>query len=74
MARAQAAAAGLSGRTALPLITALAAWPFASAPVLEAETGASRAAVQRNMTRFEDMGLVREITGQARFRFWTAAM
>lgn len=64
----------LSGRTPERLVAALTAWPLASAPMLEAETGASRAAVQRNMTRFEDLGLVQEVTGQSRFRYWRLAM
>ncbi|PWR03588.1 hypothetical protein DKT77_05445 [Meridianimarinicoccus roseus] len=66
--------APLSGRTPSRLVAALLDWPLASAPMLEAQTGASRAAVQRNMLRFEDLGLVREVTGQARFRFWRAAV
>ena len=73
-ARAEAAAAGLTGRTPRRLIAALAAWPLVSAPMLEAETGASRAAVQRNLDRLGGMGLVREVTGQQRFRFWKAAL
>ena len=66
--------ADMSGRTPGRLIGALQDWPLVSAPLLEHETGASRAAVQRNMLRFEDLGLVREVTGQARFRFWRAAV
>ena len=37
-------------------------------------TGASRAAVQRNLDSFGARGLVREITGQGRFRMWAAAV
>ncbi|QIE43009.1 hypothetical protein G5B39_13240 (plasmid) [Rhodobacteraceae bacterium SC52] len=66
--------APLSGRTPARLVDALMDWPLVSAPMLEEQTGASRAAVQRNMLRFEDMGLVREVTGQSRFRFWRAAV
>ncbi|WP_424989950.1 helix-turn-helix domain-containing protein [Fluviibacterium sp. S390] len=66
--------AGMSGRTPKQLVNALMAWPLVSAPMLESETGASRAAVQRNMLRFEDLGLVREVTGQSRFRFWRLEM
>lgn len=73
-AQARAQTAPLSGRTPGRLIDALAAWPIVSAPMLAAQTGASRAAVQRNMIRFEDLGLVRELTGQTRFRFWRAAL
>jgi Fic family protein len=34
----------------------------------EALTGASRATVQRNLKWKEDRGLIREVTGQGRFR------
>ncbi|OSP56001.1 hypothetical protein [Pseudoruegeria sp. SK021] len=72
--RAGEAIKDLSGRTPRHLVQALTQWPLASAPMLEHETGSSRAAVQRNMTRFEGLGLVREVTGQSRFRFWQAAV
>jgi Fe2+ or Zn2+ uptake regulation protein len=41
-----------------------------SAPMAEALTGASRAAVQRNLAWMEARGLIREVTGQGRFRMW----
>jgi len=72
--RAAQATAHLSGRTPERLITALVDWPLVSAPLLEQQTTASRAAVQRNMLRFQELGLVREVTGQSRFRFWRAAV
>ena len=34
--------------------------------------GASRAAVQRCLAWIGDHGLIREVTGQARFRMWGA--
>jgi len=71
---AQARISELSGRTPAALVRALGEWPLASAPVLEIATGASRAAVQRNIRRLEAAGLVREVTGQARFRFWQIAL
>ncbi|WP_313137851.1 hypothetical protein [Paracoccus jeotgali] len=40
----------------------------------QALTGASRAAVQRNLAWMESRELVREITGQGRFRMWRAAV
>jgi Fic family protein len=40
----------------------------------EAETGASRAAVQRNLDVLVARGLVREVTGQGRFRVWAAVV
>jgi len=73
-ARADAAMARLSGRTPPALRVALADWPLLSAPMAEALTGASRAAVQRNLAWMEDHGLIREMTGQGRFRMWRAAV
>lgn len=71
-ARALAETADLSGRTPARLIAALAAQPMLAASQAEAETGASRAAVQRNLDVLMARGLVREVTGQGRFRVWTA--
>ncbi len=65
--------ADLSGKTPRALIAALIATPVLSAQTAEAHTGASRAAVQRNLSLFAKRGLVREITGQKRYRFWGAA-
>jgi Fic family protein len=50
----------------------LAEWPVVSAPMAETLTGASRAAVQRNLAWMETRGLIREVTGQGRFRIWRA--
>ena len=62
--------AQLSGRTPVALRKAFSQWPLLSAPMAEAMTGASRAAVQRNLTWLEERGLIREMTGQGRFRMW----
>lgn len=64
----------LSGRTPPRLIEVLASWPMVSAPLAEDLTEASRAAVQRNFDLFSRRGLVREVTGQGRYRVWTAAL
>ncbi|MDX2482913.1 MAG: helix-turn-helix domain-containing protein, partial [Pseudodonghicola sp.] len=72
--RAQDSIADLSGRTPPALITLFEAWPQVSAPMAEAETGASRAAVQRNLNRLVQRGLIREITGQGRYRVWAARL
>ena len=72
--RAARATADLSGRTPPRLIAALADHPVLAAPVAEAATGASRAAVQRNLDRLAARGLVREVTGQGRYRLWAAAL
>ncbi|MGL5011577.1 MAG: helix-turn-helix domain-containing protein, partial [Paracoccaceae bacterium] len=70
--RAAAATADLQGRTPAQLIAALAAYPMLGAAQAEAETGASRAAVQRNLDVLTARGLAREVTGQERFRVWAA--
>ncbi|WP_420583976.1 helix-turn-helix domain-containing protein [Ruegeria sp.] len=72
--RARDATSGLSGRTPPLLIDVLTAWPMVSAPLAEELTKASRAAVQRNIDRFTRRGLIREVTGQGRYRVWTAAL
>ncbi|MGV8987241.1 MAG: helix-turn-helix domain-containing protein [Cypionkella sp.] len=68
------ALADCSGRTPQLLAGLLATWPMVSAPMAEAQTGASRAAVQRNMALLEARGLIREITGQGSYRLWTAKL
>lgn len=73
-ARATAATRDLQGRTPGLLIAALAAHPVLGAPQAEVETGASRAAVQRNLDLLATRGLVREVTGQGRFRIWAAKL
>lgn len=62
----------LSGRTPPALRAALTEWPLVSAPMAETLIGASRAAVQRNLAWMEMRGLIREVTGQGRFRMWRA--
>ena len=69
-ARAQAMMAQLSGRTPSALRRVLTEWALVSAPMAEALTGASRAAVQRNLAWMQQQGLICEITGQGRFRMW----
>ncbi len=72
--RAAAEMAPLSGRTPPALRAALADWPLVSAPMAEVLTGMSRAAVLRNLVWMETRGLIREVTGQGRFRMWRAAV
>lgn len=71
-ARAEAEMASLSGKTPATLRRILTEWPLVSAPMAEALTGVSRAAVQRNLAWMEERGLIREITGQGRYRMWRA--
>lgn len=70
--RADAATRDLSGRVPARLLDVLETWPLVPAPLAQAETGASRAAVQRNLDTLAARGLVRELTGQGRFRVWAA--
>lgn len=69
-ARAENIMAHLSGRTPVALRRVFAEWPLVSAPMAEAMTEASRAAVQRNLAWMEAKDLIREVTGQGRFRMW----
>ena len=66
--RAEAMMAPLSGRTPPALRAVLTEWPLVSAPMAETLTGASRAAVQRNLVWMEARGLICEVTGQRRAR------
>lgn len=72
--RTLAALKDCSGRTPGELVQVFAQWPMVSAPMVEAQTGASRAAVQRNFDLMMSRGVIREITGQGRYRIWTAAL
>jgi hypothetical protein len=71
--RAEAEMTSLSGKTPRALRAVLTEWPLVSAPMAEALTGASRAAVQRNLAWMEARGLIREVTGQGRYRMWRIA-
>ena len=62
----------LSGKTPPTLRRIMTEWPLVSAPMAETLSGASRAAVQRNLAWMEGRGLIREVTGQGRFRMWRA--
>jgi Fe2+ or Zn2+ uptake regulation protein len=53
--------------------TALPSTASVAANLAEALTGASRAAVSRNLAWLEARGLIREVTGQGRFRMWCTA-
>ncbi len=72
--RGEAETADLSGRTPARLIATLAAQPMLGAALAETETRASRAAVLRNLDLLTARGLVREVTGQGRFRVWAAKL
>lgn len=72
--RARSVMAPLSGRTSSALRSVLTEWPIVSAPMAETLTHVSRAAVQRNLAWMESKGLIREVTGQGRFRVWRASV
>ncbi len=72
--RAGEALADLSGRVPRLLLDCLARHLMVSAPQAETESGASRAAVERNLTLLVSRGIAREVTGAGRFRVWTAAI
>lgn len=67
-ARAEVEMTPLSGRTPPALRAVLTEWPLVSATMAETMTGASRAAVQRNLAWMEARQLIREETGQGRYR------
>lgn len=73
-AAANTALADLQGRVPALLVQLFADLPSVSAPLAESRSGASRAAVQRNLTQMQARGLIRETTGQSRYRTWTAAL
>ncbi|MCL6282704.1 hypothetical protein M3P21_04100 [Ruegeria sp. 2012CJ41-6] len=66
------ATAGLSGRTPPLLIAALLRYPILSAELAAEAADCSRPSARRNLTLFHELGLIREVTGQERYRFWAA--
>jgi hypothetical protein len=65
--------APLSGKTPPMLREVFTSWPLASVQMAEKLTGAHRATVQRNIDWMEERGLIREVTGQGRYRMWRIA-
>ena len=62
--------APLSGKTPPMLRDLFTSWPLVSVQMAEKLTGAHRATVQRNIDWMEEKDLVREVTGQGRYRMW----
>jgi hypothetical protein len=62
--------APLSGKTPPMLLDLFTSWPLVSVQMAERLTGAHRATVQRNIDWMEGQGLIREVTGQGRYRMW----
>jgi len=69
-AAAERAMAPLSGKTPPMLRGLFTSWPLVSVQLAEKLTGAHRATVQRNIDWMEEQCLIREITGQGRYRMW----
>ena len=70
--KARAAITDLSGRTPARLVDCLMRWTHVSVALAEAETATSRASCQRNLDLLAERGLIRELTGQGRYRVWAA--
>jgi len=70
--RAERASAGLSGKTPALLIEALQAVPALSARMVAQACSCDKATARRNLNRFAKRGLIREITGQGRYKVWVA--
>lgn len=72
--RAAQTLADLQGRTPALLLASLGEWPMVTSGLAERLTGANKATVLRNLSLMQARGLVREVTGQGRYRVWTAAI
>lgn len=73
-ARAEAAIADLSGKTPPRLVEALTASVAITATQAARRCGVSKTAVTRSLAVLKDRGVAREISGQARFQVWVAAL
>lgn len=71
-AEARQATAGIRGGNAGRVIAVLAARPLVSAEDVAAGAGISRMTAERMLNKMTAMGVIREITGAARFRLWRA--
>lgn len=72
--KAIAATQDLSGRTPPQLIAALMRHPVLSGDLVAENAGCSLPSARRNLVLFQERGLIREVTGQERYRFWTASV
>lgn len=71
---AREATAAIKGQNPARIITVLAAHPVLHTAQVEELAAISRDTAERLLSRLQDMGLVREITGTRRFRLWVAAL
>jgi hypothetical protein len=72
--RAEGEIADLQGRTPGLLVPIFAAWPMVTAPMAQELSGASRASIQRNLDLLTARHITREVTGQGRYRVWSARL
>ncbi len=72
--RAGRATAQLSGKTPLRLISALLETPALSASMVARACRCDKATARRNLNRFAKLGLIREITGQGRYKVWVVLL
>lgn len=72
--KAKAETAQIKGDTPARIIDALVAKPLCSTEMVEQKLGVSRDTAERVLRRLHEMGVVREITGAARFRLWAARL
>jgi hypothetical protein len=70
--RADAIAAAMKGTTPVRLVALLARRPALGAPEAAQALGLSDSAASRALDRLAEAGVAREMTGQGRFRAWTA--
>ncbi|MFD1798027.1 helix-turn-helix domain-containing protein [Paracoccus aurantiacus] len=74
VARAEPATDRMKGRAAARAVAVLTAHPVVSTLLIEREAAVSRDTAERLLLRLQELGLVREITGGRRYRFWCAAV
>lgn len=67
-------AAQIKGDTPARIIDALLAKPLCSTEMVEQAVGVSRDTAERVLRRLHQLGVIREITGNARFRIWSAGL
>lgn len=64
----------LSGRTPPILLRAILVLPLISVEMAVKNLDVSKVSAQRNLGLLQERGLIREVTGQERYRFWTAEL
>lgn len=73
-AKAREATGDLSGRTPRSLVETALRFPVFSAELAARLADCAPMSARRNLKLFEDRGLLREVTGQKRYRFWSAQL